>query len=552
MPKVKLASQRVANVSPGQPARGQMISAGSVMGIQRPYIPVDAAKVQYIPAPVPKIPIDTTLQSIAQFSENFNRAAFQYQQREANVWASEAAMKYREEVSKAFLGYSDESGNYVPGYKDTMLLEASSSYGDFQNFVDSKMNEIAQSLPESARQKALLSLSSIRNTYLNKAAVHRAGQLKKAEENVLYEKRQDAIREIAADPASITRVDPTVGLTGKDKFLGYFPDKKAGKEAWSNLIKEVTEKIYLEQGLEKAQQFYNEVAQEELIGSPKISNQVLSNIRRWEHEAVRAYNSTEDLRIKREKQAKERLFESTQAKLEADRLQGKLYSEHELGIMVRAGVLDPQYARTYANQEYGHYKWVPDYEELNDLDNRILASAKNNFRDPVTGKKIDLLVQSMHIDNVYKNQMIEKIKALKNPDFEDKLTRGHQAINAWFTRPNYVNRLYGGEIAIEKQRAQDELFRRLKGGEDLYQILGDMENRYNPTVVSWDRLAPLWDGTKPASGGEVKTKQALLEQMLAAGQITAETYRARKIVLLRYLKSINQRLQNMKGKESKN
>jgi len=551
MPTIKLASQRSSMFQPSGQLRGSFVSSGSVMGIQRPYIPVNAGNMQYTPAPVPKIPIDTTLSSMAQFADVYAQSAFRYQQREAKVFADQATMKYREELEKGFRGYEDKDGNFVKGYSNYEREEAILKYGDFQDYTNTKMKEILEALPESSRQKAMLSMSSIRSSYLGHAAVHRATQLKAAEKATLDEKRRDTVRAISSDPSLITRVDPATGLTGKEEFLGHFKDPIAGREAWANLIQETTEKIYLEQGLKKAQEFYKNVARAELMESPKQATSTLSNITRWEHEAVRAYNSTIDLQIKRAKQAQEKLWNDTMTRIEVDRANNILWSRDEIQNAMKAGIMDPKYGRAYIREEYEHFKWVPDYEQLNEMDDRIIAASKNNFIDPVTGKKIDIEIQSAEIDPLYKSNLLRRVESLRNPKISQPYQRGKEQIKAWFTRPGYIQRVYAGDLAKEEARAYDELHRRLRNGEDYSTIITDMKTRYDPTVVSWDRLTPLWDESKPATADEVEAKLTLIKTQLAAEKITADEYRARRSHLIDYLRSINQRLREQKDKESK-
>ena len=341
------------NPSPGglTPAR---VDPRALSGIQAGRIDVNAGNVSIGAVPSPQILKNQLVPAALNFGATLAEAAFKYEDRESTYYADQAVLGYKSRIRQAYEGSTDADGKFTPGYSNTVKEEAVEGYSNFVGLTDKLLKDLTSNMEPRVKQKFLVAAYGARNTFLNKAAVHRSAQFEKVLEDQVTLKRQDIARDISTNPEFIYMPDSN-GLTAKHKWSKTCgrTSRKECSEAWHDLIQQVGETVYLEeasktedasgnprtvdQALEaasfKATDWYNQVAQVELADSPKHKSAVQGNILRWKADAVRAANSTEKLRQDTVLFEEKQLHKQTMKGLQSRALYGNIESKTELSRM---------------------------------------------------------------------------------------------------------------------------------------------------------------------------------------------------------------------------
>lgn len=545
MPKVQLASQRVKTQSAGAQASPVLLSGNAINRISAPRIsapsvPLGAAKTRFTPLPVPEIQKDTltaTLEGAADFSTVAVDAAMKYQERENKVYATHAAVGYETKLRELLYGTEDEEGNYQKGYLATNGAESIGAHKNLQQSVDELYEETLNNLEPAVRQKAMLSLSSSRDTALSKAATHRAGQLQVAEENAQYERRQSTVLEISVDPSAIYRKDKATGLTGKQKFYSEFSNKQDADKAWYDLITEVGEKIYLEngdQGYAKAVEFYQKTAQVELAMSPTHATRMMANIVKWENETIRKENSTRELNLKlaerAEKDAQQKTFANLWTRhLDPDNQQP--ITKAELAQKTEAGLLTTEQVKVINQEVFGEIDDLADPAKVLLWRQRLSGSVVNGFwyTDENGEKKTWSrgYLADPSLDPSTRSELRKFEDGLRDPNTNKNYTRGTQQLESWLMPDWAFGNMYDPQIEQMKVAGQEELFNRLRQGEDYQSIIDSMKQRYSFTHITYQQAEPFSTGVKPANKLELLRQGEIIAQKKATGSYaTEEEYEA--------------------------
>jgi len=173
-------------------------------------------------------------ESIRSLGENITRATFSYIDKVDDLKADEAVLAYNDFARTQFFGDDKNAGLY--GLKGEAAV---SSREDYFSSIDSKLAEVAKGLEPRVRQKALARLAGIRDTALNRAASHIAGEQKEWEKQVQMAKIDDIARELTFDYSNAE------GL--KDALAGVFgPNIDGAKDAWDSVVIQALHSNYIE------------------------------------------------------------------------------------------------------------------------------------------------------------------------------------------------------------------------------------------------------------------------------------------------------------------
>jgi len=202
MPKLnfKLASQGVNTGGIGGGVRPITVSSGAARGFQAPRLNIRGADVRYTPTPVPQQPVDTTIKSASQFAAVFAKAAFDFQDRQAQVDSTYAVAAFGNEADKLSFGTKDPQGKPVKGYFQTEGKEAVDGFDDYQKALYRKKTEVLANLSPRARQKAMLRIEKAYSNELGRASLHRAKQMKVAEQQAKAVEGQMLLKGFEKDP----------------------------------------------------------------------------------------------------------------------------------------------------------------------------------------------------------------------------------------------------------------------------------------------------------------------------------------------------------------
>jgi hypothetical protein len=191
----KLASQRL---NPGAATRGlsPVTFSGQTGGkVGAPQIGIHSADVNFVPAPIPPITIDTTLQSAASFANVFTQAAFKFQEQEAQAQADQRVLLAQEKFAEVFNSYASTDGE-----------QATTGHSTFAQEVSKLAGESLNDLSPSAKSKAVNRIQQLRNTALNQGAVHKAKQFKVWQGQIMEAQETQAINDIvvsAGNPKAV-------------------------------------------------------------------------------------------------------------------------------------------------------------------------------------------------------------------------------------------------------------------------------------------------------------------------------------------------------------
>ena len=526
MPSINFATTQMnTGGSPGSltPVLLSGNAGGNISG--GPRIDPNAANVRTASMPVPKIQVDNTLQMAASAGMEMSQSAFKFQQREDSYFAEKLVLSYRQKVRDSFEGASDAEGNFKPGYNSSKGDASSSGYNEFQSLVEETRSQLLANASPSVKQKALLGMASVRNTYLTRAASHRSSQMKIADEELRYERRQDAVREMSTDPASMYTVDPISGLTGKDKFYMQFTTQKEADKAWYDLVSDTMETTYLKKGLDSAFGFYTDFAKTELVGSPGHESGTLASLQRWENDAIRTYNSDATLRLKQEAVAIKKTQNGNRDRLLGNQIKGVYASETVVGNMVKIGDLDAGVGRTYMNDVYSPKKTTTDPSKLRWWEDQLEKYADNNFVGP-EGRNYsrEYLADGENLDPSARQHLQAYETKLSSPSFKADYTRGKDEISTWLRGKFWEQGMYDQIHESQINDVNRELFNRLNNKEDFDVIMEDMRTKYNPVAIRYSKMLPLRTGVKPMNTDELLEQLTVAKELRAKGEYSDDDY----------------------------
>jgi hypothetical protein len=256
MAEFTLSTKRSKSGGGSRGLQNQLLGPNTLSGLNLNAGRIDpnAGQIGYTNAPIPNTVEDQTSKGIQTFMGATAEAAFQYQEREAKYQASQAVLHYSEIARKAYSGYEDADGNYVPGYASQQGDAARTAFPTFQGGLEGAFEDMTEGMEPRVKQHALIGMQNAKNQAMAKASTHRVTQLKLAEEEQRVKKRTNVVNAIAANPKLLIpgqdgKLPVTNPLTGGNIVNDYYDTFLSGEEAndaWVTTLQQITEKIYLE------------------------------------------------------------------------------------------------------------------------------------------------------------------------------------------------------------------------------------------------------------------------------------------------------------------
>lgn len=244
MAEFTLATSRLPQGQVGSLKANPITPLAGTGGIRAGQINPNAGAVAYAAAPIPKTVENMLAKGTQHLMEVTAKSAFAYQERQADYTANETALRFSEKSRKGLRGYTDEQGNYIPGYMSSRGNSANTLFDSYKAKVDKEMAESLEGLDSMTKQRALLRLQSIKNQTLSQAAQHRASEDRKAFEQQRYSTITEIASIAAEDPNYMFRKD-TNGVTGVDQIRRMYIDPKSADKAVFGLAKEAVDMAYL-------------------------------------------------------------------------------------------------------------------------------------------------------------------------------------------------------------------------------------------------------------------------------------------------------------------
>jgi hypothetical protein len=166
------------------------------------------------------------------------RATNNYADRVTESEAIDGATQYSDKLRKLYYGEEEDGLGGLAALKGKAALDARA---DYFTKVDEHLAEIESNMSPAARQKALAKLQSIRETALNRGASHIAKAQDEWDNEVRYQKAQDATRSLVLDYA-----DPAMVEQYKGQFAEAFgADGAKAQEQWDKTTVIGANRVYL-------------------------------------------------------------------------------------------------------------------------------------------------------------------------------------------------------------------------------------------------------------------------------------------------------------------
>ena len=359
--------------------------------------------------------------------------------------------------------------------------------------------------------------------------------------------------DIVEKPSRIYEVDPVTGLNWRQKFISKFDNTAKGEKAWHDLVQDVGELIYLEgsssgnisQGIDRATAFYERIGRKELKDSPKHLKGMLSNIKRWQNEAVRAYNSSRQVALMQQREEREARYDAIGRYLERARINNQIVPREELDQLALIG--DPKDVHRYYQDIYGDIDKQAEPAEIERQLEVLESTATNGFRTP-DGKSVRYAYKKARLDPAARALIEDFAQDLTDPQAAGKFKQVSEAITAWTTPTLWEKGLADNEYAELRLQAKQEAKQMLRGGQTAEQVIAALKPRYDKTVVKIKRLPPLPDGSRPDTPASVIQKMKAIRDKLNLGKITKDEYATQVQLLDLYSKAVMQNQQ--KGAEN--
>jgi len=188
--------------------------------------------------PIQPIITSNLPKEIARTSGVLVEAAFNYEERLAQVNADETVLNFRKQARALFDGEIGEDGKLVGGYANTKDKEAMESLKGYRDSMDNLVNTSLESLEPSVRAKALLRIKGTSEEYVNQGISHYQRESLKREENLRTQDEQFLQQEISqygAKPFLNGRVN---------EVLSRYTDEGQRLQAHESLVKNAVYDVY--------------------------------------------------------------------------------------------------------------------------------------------------------------------------------------------------------------------------------------------------------------------------------------------------------------------
>lgn len=392
MANFTLSTQRLSGRGQSRGLQAAELSTSGIAGSlrQASSINPNSGQIGYTAANQPQSVHDVTGDAAVQFMGVAANAAFQFEEREGTYLANQATIAFREKARKAYYGYEDSQGNFVPGYQQSSKGDAVAGFQQFKESMKKDMTDLVSGLEPRVQQKALVGLYSTSNTYLGKAATHRGTQMGLAREEQNAQDVRELTMEMVLNPEGIDVADPNTGATYKSKFLNMFTDLEKGYTAWTDTMGDLVKLSYqnsyregINSGMSDdqassraatmARDYYAGYVSAELAAEPGKAEKIQSQLKTWDLASKSASAQAESAKIRRDEANIKRTQAQTEATLYADARGGKIASTSEVNELVRAGSLTVDAAKQHNNDH--------NSIEVNTTNPIVMAEITKSLRD---------------------------------------------------------------------------------------------------------------------------------------------------------------------------
>ena len=391
MPEIyQPATQRLEPVTLGGRLSPITLRQGGGANIRAPQVNPNAGNVTFTPMPIPQPVMDNTLAAFGKFTGIAAEAAFKYEDREATVFAEDAKVKYSSEMRDLFFGRAKEDGSYTPGYGDTETVAATKGHGNFEERVQDRYEEILENMEPRVRAKALVGMSAVRATALNRGAKHRVTQLGIYEDAVRFEKRKDAERDLVYTPFDALTPNSN-GKTIKDEFFEGFKTYKEGLPFWQKAVSNAAKSIYVDknQGPEVYNLFMKTIGDSQIGDSTFHTLSMQIFVRSRELQAIRDTHSARTIALKEAKLIEDKKQLDYAIGIRQDELNGKpVHTESQMLDLIKSKIVSKTWGYSYIEEHYGAIKRRTTPEALGVARKRIQENAKRGFKDGRNGTTI--------------------------------------------------------------------------------------------------------------------------------------------------------------------
>lgn len=443
----RAASTRLEPVTLGGRLAPVTLQQGGGASVRAPQVNPNAGNVTFTPVPVPQPVIDNTIDAVGKFAGIAMEAAFRYEDREATVFADDAKVKYSAEMRDLFFGREEENGRLTPGYGDTQTVAATKGHGSFEERVQDRYDEILENMEPRVRAKALVGMSAVRATALNRGAKHRVAQLEKYKEIVRFEKQKDAERDLVYTPFDALVPDSN-GKTIKDHFFEGFETYKEALPAWQNAVVNTAKSIYVDedQGPAAYKLFMDQIGSIELGDSTFHKKQldVFENSKRLQ--VVRDKHSARTVALKESKLILDRNQTNYAIDIRQKELDGALpKTESHMLDLIKSQLVSEAWGYAYIDEHYGEFKRRTTPEALKAAHEKIAENAKVGFKD---GKGNTTLYDYVGDPNL-KSDGIAKMsnwtQVVKNPNTSDRALQFERFMKTYDLNPMQDQYMQGAQ-----------------------------------------------------------------------------------------------------------
>jgi hypothetical protein len=122
------------------------------------------------------MPDTNYLRGFDKFGSALVAEATRFQEAQNTILANEAILEFQDKARSSFRGADNPDGTRVSGYADLHGIDAVDAHSDYELNVNQTFNDILGNLDPAVKAKALLRMNEVRQTYLNRGAVHRTQQ----------------------------------------------------------------------------------------------------------------------------------------------------------------------------------------------------------------------------------------------------------------------------------------------------------------------------------------------------------------------------------------
>lgn len=491
------------------------IATGGRSGVQ---VNSNAGNRRNTPTNIPGRRQDNAAQGAQNFMQAAANAAFSYEERESTYLAGQASAKYAERLRELYSGYEGPDGTFTPGYEQSKGESAITGYGAFKEQINQEMQTLIEGLEPRVRQKALLQIQSYNNTYLGKAATHRAKELRSSRDDQLEKKRQSIMFDMISDPSKIATADPVTGLSKKGEYKNTFDSQEKADTEWVKAVGSMTELVYhssyrdaiesdmkegdaLNHAFNQANLYVDGVAAPELLSDSDGSSlpDIYAKLKRWKNEGVsalaqqiRADNSTSDA-------IREEAFRQGEKEISDANTRGEKLSRDYINTMVQTDRLKPSIARQYLNDNYEVEMKTTNpmvYAETQEaLIEAVTLDPNTNIRDVIDMFSIRSIKE--------RDELIKFGELVKNPELSPRFNHIYGLSKSLISITNVLRKENKEAEASQRVAISGIIAKSVAIGLPTQTIIEQIKSRLPAVAVPIDKQIAFPRGEKPKNKNEL-------------------------------------------------